>query len=77
MERKVGEVFDFRGVKLRVERAKDKTSCDGCYFDYPRIPCWRVNGMSKTGRCNPSIRSDKESVIFVKVEDDKNKEGKL
>ena len=31
MERKIGEIFEFAGRKLRVEKAKHG-SCDGCYF---------------------------------------------
>lgn len=74
MERAIGEVFDFEGVQLRVERAKDETSCEGCYFDYQMPPCWQVNRTYNTGVCYHLIRSDKESVIFVRVEDDKGKE---
>ena len=77
MGRAIGEVFDFDGIKLRVERAKNETSCEGCYFDYQMPPCWQVNRTYNTGCCNHHARSDKKSVIFVKVEDDKNKEGKL
>lgn len=33
MERKVGEVFDFNGVKLRVQDAGYKASCNGCHFN--------------------------------------------
>ena len=74
MERKIGEVFDFVGVKLRVEIAKDKASCEGCYFDYTMIPCWRANGNSNTGHCIDYTRSDKEYVIVVKVEENKKEE---
>lgn len=74
MERAIGEVFDFEGVKLRVEKAGAKISCAGCYFDYPKSPCWKLYGIQKTGVCNPFVRNDKESVIFVKVEDSENKE---
>lgn len=74
MERSIGEVFGFGGVKLRVERAKDETSCEGCYFSYQTPPCWQVNRTYNTGCCYSLIRSDNESVIFVRVEDGKDKE---
>ena len=74
MERKVGEVFDFDGVKLRVERADDETSCNGCYFRHTRRSCFGSGIIPYVGRCNTIARSDKESVIFVEVEDDKYKE---
>lgn len=31
MERKVGDVFDFNGIKLKVKRT-DKPVCNGCFF---------------------------------------------
>ena len=33
MEKAVGEVFDFNGIKLRVQDAGYKASCNGCYFN--------------------------------------------
>ena len=33
MERKVGEVFDFNGVKLQVKDTDRETSCNGCYLN--------------------------------------------
>ena len=66
-----------RLAAIKVEKAGAKISCAGCYFDYLKPPCWKLYGIQKTGVCNPFVRSDKESVIFVEVEDDKNKEGKL
>ena len=35
MEREVGEVFDFKGIKLQVKDDGCKASCDGCYFNGP------------------------------------------
>ena len=33
MERKVGEVFEYNGVKLQVQLPQDDTKlCKGCYF---------------------------------------------
>lgn len=32
MERKVGEVFDFNGVKLEVKDKGNCCLCNGCYF---------------------------------------------
>ena len=67
MERAIGEVFDFDGVKLRVARAKSKVSCEGCYFFHQKHPCYKVHGISITGKCDLLVRSDKKSVIFVRV----------
>ena len=32
MERAVGEVFDFKGIKLQVQDVVPRISCNGCYF---------------------------------------------
>lgn len=73
MERKVGEVFEFNGIKLKVKRTNNPV-CDGCYFE--RFDCvfWQTNRIEETGRCYSDIRRDKNDVIFVKVEDSKDKE---
>ena len=73
MERAIGEVFDFDGVKLRVEREKDEHRCEGCYFSNPKH-LGLIDTIQVIGMCNSFIRRDKESVIFVKVEDSKDKE---
>ena len=73
MERRVGEVFEFNGVKLKVKRT-DKPVCDGCFFEKFDCGCWQINGIEETGLCYGGFRGDKNDVIFVEVEDDKYKE---
>lgn len=62
MERKIGEVFEFAGRKLRVERAKPN-SCTGCYFN-DRC-CFDERGTS--GECCDDFREDHTDVIFKEV----------
>ena len=63
MERKIGEVFELDGVKLRVE--KGEYLCDGCsLFD---IEC--INLRSIRGDCNKVHRKDKTDVIFTEVKE--------
>ena len=71
MERQIGEVFDFKGIKLKV-KSVDKSICDGCYFNSFTYPCWYITGIGVTGGCHELARSDKKSVIFVKVEEEES-----
>lgn len=65
MERKVGEVFECDGVKLRVE--EETFLCQGCYFSRNTskkcTSCKRI-----IGECQSFDRGD-SGVIFKKVED--------
>lgn len=60
-ERKIGEVFDYDGKKLRVEEFR--SDCVGCFFD------GQCNKTIKetTGACGSSIREDGKNVIFAEV----------
>lgn len=73
MERKIGEVFECDGVKLRVE--PDVCMCRGCFFnsDFDK---WCKQYKSIRGECQQSSRSDR-GVIFKKVEDMKERAIKL
>ena len=73
MERAIGEIFDFGGVKLRVERTNNPV-CDGCHFEQFNHGCWQINGIEETGLCYGGFRSDKNDVIFIEVKDDQGKE---
>ena len=63
-ERKIGEVFDYKGKKLRVEGFK--SDCVGCFFDGR---C-SVTIKKTTGSCGSSIREDGKNVIFVEVKNE-------
>ena len=73
MEREVGDVFDFNGVKLQV---KDRLEliCKGCFFDKFRPAICDDVTSNFTGECLGFARSDNKNVIFVEVESDENKE---
>lgn len=67
-EFKVGEVFRFDcNIKLKVE--KSTKNCIGCYFRCKECvyDCMDDKVIEETGDCLSSGRSDKTSVIFVKV----------
>lgn len=63
-EFKIGEVFQFGLVKLRVEEGGLK-SCNDCYLD--NFNCYE-NLIDLVGRCDRS-REDKTDVIFIKMEE--------
>ena len=68
-ERKVGEVFEFEGKKLKVVKAEIR--CGNCFF-YKNNGCTRIN--RTTGECKSSKRSDNESVAFVEVKGEQPQE---
>ena len=67
MERAVGEVFDFNGVKLQVKDTGDSCFCYGCYFYKHNYPCDETHYTKQTGECFRIRRTDDKNVIFVEV----------
>ena len=69
MERAIGEIFEFNGVKLQVED-EFKLSCERCFFD--QFHCLHICDRATsnfTGECISSLRSDGKNVVFVEVKD--------
>lgn len=75
MERKIGEVFECNGVRLKVVEGE---GCENCYF-HNLVPfgnvCKYGEYMKIRGECD-IIREDGKSVQFVKVEDIKTESMK-
>lgn len=67
MERAIGEIFDFSGVRLQVEDTGCKASCNGCYFNGPTCTNNEINYITQTGECFRPYRTDDKNVIFVEV----------
>ena len=63
MARKIGDIFEFKGVKLQVVESSATFSCDGCYFLANEQ---NVCGFQNCLRCE---RTDNKSVKFVKIYD--------
>ena len=63
-ERKIGEVFDYNGKKLRVEEFR--SDCVSCFFDGQ---CSKTI-KETTGACGSSIRKDGKNVIFAEVKNE-------
>lgn len=68
MERKIGEQFDYDGVKLEVVENNSK-QCEGCFF-YRFIICRFKVIAGITGACGAEERDDKKEVIFKDVTDE-------
>lgn len=67
MERKIGEVFEYDGKKLRVIEEPFDT-CDGCYFNGK--VCQEASILKIIGNCGCIIlRKDKINIIFKEVKD--------
>ena len=75
MERKIGEVFEYNGVRLKVVEGE---GCENCYFHKItplRYACKLSEHLHIHGNCG-TVREDGKSVQFVKVEDMKEQETK-
>lgn len=67
MERKIGEVFEYDGKKLRVIEEPFDT-CDGCYFNGK--VCQEASILKIIGNCGCIIlRKDKINIVFKEVKD--------
>ena len=64
MERKIGEIFEYKGTMLCV---KENYGCLGCYLNGN---CDNYKDIA--GECCSNHRTDKKSVIFVKYQTDEN-----
>lgn len=64
-DRKIGEVFEFGSVKLKVQEST--LSCVGCFFLENMMSCLGKTG-KKIGNCFDEERKDNKRVIFVKEE---------
>ena len=73
MERKIGEIFECSGVKLRVE--PEICMCKGCYLKRDSFK-WCTQYKSVRGECQKSSRSD-IGIIFKKVVDMEERTIKL
>ena len=71
MERKIGEVFECNGVRLKIVEGE---GCENCYF-HNLVSCKFGEYMDIRGKCG-TIREDGKSVQFVKVEDIKTESMK-
>ena len=70
MERKIGEEFEYKGVRLKVV---EEDFCENCYFRDKREnePCVRSEHILVSGVCSKQRREDHKSVQFIKIKNEK------
>ena len=73
MERKIGEEFEYNGVRLKVVEGD---FCENCYFRDKREnkPCVRSEHISVSGACSKQKRENHKSVQFIEIKNEKMKE---
>ncbi len=71
MERSIGEVFDYKGIKLKVEET-EKKNCENCHF-LKEKNCGEI---SILGECTGRYRKNKKEVIFIELEENENGNNK-
>ena len=67
MERKIGEIFDYKGKTLEVVKSTEDVEnwyCTDCYFSH-LISCDYIKKV--TGFCSRELRGDFTDVIFKEV----------
>ncbi len=67
MERAIGEVFYFKGIKLQVKDTGDICFCYGCYLHGLNCPYDETHYKNQIGECFRIRRTDYRNVIFVEV----------
>lgn len=69
MERKIGDIFEFKGVMLAVCEDGD-IRCDGCYLyrGMHEKLCSNTNDRIRVGTCNAWKRKDRKNVVFKLIE---------
>lgn len=67
MERKVGETFDFNGVKLQAVDTGREAICNGRFFSDPEHASCDKPKPDRMGYCYGPDRSDGKNVVFVEV----------
>ena len=73
MERKIGEEFEYYGVRLKVVGGE---LCENCYFrdKHENKPCVISEHVSVSGFCSETRRKDHKSVQFIEIKNEKMKE---
>jgi hypothetical protein len=65
MERKLGEVFEFEGKKLKAVKSSNG-SCKKCYFNNRLTACGKISENFKN--CSEQYREDSKNIVFKEVE---------
>ena len=66
MERKIGETFEYDGVRLKVVEGRNQLSCAGCYIYDAGYDC-DVTALEALGFCAGHDREDGKNVLFRQI----------
>lgn len=64
IERKIDEIYEKEGKKIKCVEVKSKNTCINCLYDGKRCSKDEVDG-----ECLKILRSDKKNVKFVEVKE--------
>lgn len=68
MERKIGELFEYEGKKIKCVEDLDLQMCKICLIkDFNLKSCYCISDV--IGVCSPILRGDSKNVIFVEVKE--------
>lgn len=74
MERKIGEVFTYKGKTYLIVPRDKEDCCIGCAFDLGEYACKKPRNESRNnfGHCYFRFREDKKGIIFKEIKDMEN-----
>lgn len=70
----VGKIFSYKGKRLQINKVeKNYCTCSGCYFrNFLCSECISLYRQGIIPQCTSLGRKDKNNIIFVEVENEKN-----
>ena len=79
MERKIGEVFTYKGKTYLIVLREKEDCCIGCAFDLGKYACKKPRNESRNnfGHCYFRFREDKKGIIFKEIKDMEIKNNQL
>lgn len=64
MERKIGDIFNYNGVKLQI--VESNGYCNNCYFNDSCITCTKPNTLDN---CQKHYRKDNKNIHFKEIKE--------
>ena len=79
MERKLGEIFTYKGKTYLIVPREKEDCCIGCAFDLGKYACKKPRNESRNnfGHCYFRFREDKKGIIFKEIKDIEIKNNQL
>nr|DAH81604.1 MAG TPA: hypothetical protein [Bacteriophage sp.] len=79
MERRIGEIFTYKGKTYQIVPREKDDCCIGCAFDLGKCACRkpRNEARSNFGQCYFRFREDKKGIIFKEIKNMEIKNNQL